>query len=403
MRVRILCTVCCVCVYVKLFRCAFYKTSYKYAKIMIHGMLYLEGQVNCKRLCESWSEDVHHQRLVHFLNHGHMDVRTLNTRRVEQLLPLALQHKQNREDRVGDYLLFSIDPSDFKKYKNKQMQGVHYTRDAHGGYKAQTFVLSSFIYGQSCVPFKKVLYWGKKGVPKGRQVSKKRLYLKLATKAEKVDSGGKQRLGVFDGAGCNRTVLPYFHKSPEWVGFVCKFPRIRNIELDTGVIHIRTYLSQLTQADFEETEIAGTPVWSHSLTARVPSLPFLGTIRLVVIQDDPGNLNQKTFRILISDVMTLSVEQILLVYLRRWKQETYHQIIKDRLGVRSYKHRKLKAIIRLLALADVAYCFLEYRRLKAREWEDSLSEIRNGLIRDFEHKIALKYDLRLPKHAQKAA
>jgi hypothetical protein len=83
--------------------------------------------------------------------------------------------------------------------------------------------------------------------------------------------------------------------------------------------------------------------------------------------------------------------------------ETYHQIIKDRLGVRSYKHRKLKAIMRFLELADVAYYFLEYRRLKARDWQESLSEIRNGLIRDFETKIALKYHLTLPKHAQKAA
>jgi len=403
MRLRILCTVCCVCAYVKLFRRAFYKSGYAYATMMIHGMLYLEGQVNCKRVCESWSEDVHHQRLVHFLNHGYMNVNTLNTKRVEHLLPFVLQHKHNRQDLLQEYLLFSIDPSDFKKYKNKQMQGVHYTRDAKGGYKAQTFVMSSLIYGQSCVPFKKALYWGKKGVPKGRQVSKNRLYLKLATKAEKVALAGHQRLAVFDGAGCNRTVLPYFHQSSDWAGFVCKFPRIRNIELDTGGIHIRTYLSQLTQEDFADTEIAGTTVWSHSLTAQVPSLSCLGTVRLVVIQDEPGNLNQKTFRILITDVMTLSVEQILLVYLRRWKQETYHQIIKDRLGARSYKHRKLKAIMRFLELADVAYCFLEYRRLKARDWEDSLSEIRNGLIRDFEHKIALKYDLTLPKHAQKAA
>jgi hypothetical protein len=403
MRLRILCMVCCVCAYVKLFRGAFYKTSYLYAKMLIHGMLYLEGQVNCKRLCESWKEDVQHQRLVHFLNHGHMDVNAVNRRRVEHLLSFALQHRHNRADRLHEYLLLSIDPSDFKKYKNKRMQGVHYTRDAQGGSKAQTFVMSSFIYGYSCVPFKKMLYWGKKGVPKGRQVSKNRLYLKLATKAEQVDAAGKKRLGVFDGAGCNRTVLPYFHKSPDWAGFVCKFPRIRNIELQTGVIHIRKYLSQLTQGDFEETEIAGTTVWAHSLTARVPSLSFLGTIRLVVIQDDPGNLNQKTFRVLITDVMELSLEQILLIYLRRWKQETYHQIIKDRLGARSYKHRKLKAIMRFLELADVAYCFLEYRRLKARDWQDSLSEIRNGLIRDFETTIALKYHLTLPKHAQKAA
>lgn len=403
MRLRILCMVCCVCAYVKLFRGAFYKTSYTYANMVIHGMIYLEGQVNCKRLCESWKEEVHYQRLVHFLNHGHMDVRALNTRRVEQLLPLALQHKHNRADRLHEYLLFSIDPSNFRKYKNKQMQGVHYTRDAQGGYKAQTFVMSSFIYGQSCIPFKKRLYWGKKGGPKGRQISKNRMHVKLARKAEHIDAGGKTRIGVFDGAGCNRMVLPYFHKSPEWAGFVCKFPRIRNIELDTGIIHIRTYLSQLTQEDFEETEIAGTTVWSHALSAKVPSLSFLGTIRLVVIQDEPGHLNQRTFRVLITDVMELSIDQILLIYVRRWKQETYHQIIKDRLGARSYKHRKLKAIIRFLELADVAYCFLEYRRLKAWAWEESLSEVRNTVIQDFEVKIALEYHLKLPKHAQKAA
>lgn len=344
-----------------------------------------------------------HQRLVHVLNHGHMDVNAVNTRRVEPLLPLALQHRQNLTDCLHEYLLFSIDPSDFKKYKNKQMQGVHYTRDAQGGDKAQTFVMSSFMYGQSGVPFKKVLYWGKKGVPKGRQVSKNRLYLKLATKAEAVDSAGKQRIGVFDGAGCHRTVLPYFHKSPAWAGFVCKFPRIRNIELDTGIIHIRTYLSQLTPDDFEKTEIAGRTVWSHTLTAKVPSLPFLGSIRLVVIQDEPGNLNQKTFRVLITDVLELSIEQILLIYSRRWKQETYHQMIKDRLGARSYKYRRLKATIRFLELADVAYCFLEYRRLKACDWQESLSEVRNELIQNFEIKIALEYNLTLPKHAQKAA
>src|SRR4030042_1811309 len=135
--------------------------------MLIHGRIYMEGQVNCKRLCESWKEDGHHQRLVHFLNHGHMDLNMVNTRRVEQLLPFALQPKQNGEDRLQEYLLFSIDPSDFKKDKNARMQGVHYTRDAQGGYKAQTFVMSSFIYGQSCVPFKKILYWGKKGVPTG--------------------------------------------------------------------------------------------------------------------------------------------------------------------------------------------------------------------------------------------
>ena len=116
MRVRILCTVCCVCAYVKLFREAFYKTGYTYAKMFIHGMIYLEGQVNCKRLCEYWKEEVHHQRLVHFLNHGVMALRRLSDLRSEHLLFVALQHKHNLKDLLHDYLLFSIDPSNFKKF-----------------------------------------------------------------------------------------------------------------------------------------------------------------------------------------------------------------------------------------------------------------------------------------------
>lgn len=403
MRLRVLHAVCCVCVYLNVFRFALYKVSFRYASMLVHSMLYLDGQVNCKKVSEWWSEKVAHQRLVDFLNHGHIDLNAVNEKRIEHLLPLAMQHPQNRQDLLKDYLLFSIDPSDFKKYKNKRMQGVHYTRDSKGSYKAQTFVMSSLIYGQSYIPFKKILYWGKRGVPKGRQLSKNRIYVKLATKVEQIDPGRTQRLAVFDGAGCNRTVLPYFHKSPDWVGFVCKFPRIRNIVVTNTKQHIRSYLSTLTQEDFTCRQIGDEPVWAHTFTATVPSLSFLETCRLVVIQDEPGNLDQKTFRVLITDVMELSIEQILLIYLRRWKQETYHQIIKDRLGVRSYKHRKLKAIQRLLELADIAYCFLEYRRLNATTWEPSLSCIRNDLIYDFEKSIALTYHLPPPKRAENVA
>jgi len=404
MRLRILRTVCCVCIYLKLFRFAFHKSGYAYASIFVHGMLYVDGQINCKKLSECWVKDVPHQRLVDFLNHGYVQLQPLNDRRVEMTVSLMLHHTPHQQDLLGDYVLFSIDPSDFKKYKGKQTQGVHYTGDSTGVFLAQTFVLSSFIYGQSCVPFKKILYWGKKGVPKGRCLSKNRIYLKLSTKAEKVPVGEKKRIAVFDAAGCNRSVLPYYHKSSAWLGSVCRFPRIRNITLEDGkTVHIRTYLDTLTQDDFVCRTITGKDVWAHTLTVTVPSLSCLGTIRLVVIQDEAGNLNQKTFRVLMTDVLELSMEQILVIYLRRWKQETYHQIIKDRLGVRTYKHRKLKAVMRLLELADLAYCFLEYRRLKTKGWQDSLSEIRNDLLRDFEQKIALQYHLPLPKHAQQAA
>ena len=97
MRWRILCMVCCVCAYVKLFRGACYKTSSRYAPMLIHGLISLEGQVNCKRLCESWQDDVPHQRLIHFLNQGQMDLNLINQRRVEQVLPLMLRVAAQKE------------------------------------------------------------------------------------------------------------------------------------------------------------------------------------------------------------------------------------------------------------------------------------------------------------------
>ncbi len=403
MRIKILSAVCCLCAYLRMFDFFFTIKGNRHASMLIHGMIYLEGQVNCKRITEYWKKDIKHQRLVEFLNHGKFDLRGLNSARTNHLLNLALKHKKNQQDILGDYLLFSIDPSNFKKYKNRKTQGVHYTGDSNGRYKAHSFVMSSFVYGQSCIPFKKTLYWGKKGVPKGRQISKSQIYLKLARKSEKV-ACSKKRISVFDGEGCRKNVLPYFHKSPDWSGFVTKFPRTRNIVIGEKTIHIRKYLSELKLKDFIEIEIGGKTVHYLSFKATVPSLDFLEEeSNFVVILDKPGNLEQKNMRVLITDVAELTSEQILLIYLRRWKQETYHQILKDRLGVRSYKHRKLKAVIRLLELGDLAYSFLEYRRLKEAVWNDSISEVRNELIWKFERKVSAQLGLILPKPFKKAA
>jgi hypothetical protein len=284
-------------------------------KMMVYGMVYLEGQVNCKRISEYWQEEVAHQRLVDLVNHGKFDLNKLSLDRFNQLWPLAVKHPKN-PDVLSEYVLFSIDPSNFKKYKNKKMQGVHYTGDGQGIYKAHSMVMSCFIYGNSCIPFKKILYWGSKGVPKGRQMSKSQIYLKLARKAEKVEVFGKKRLAVFDGEGCSKKVLPYFHKSSQWAGFVTKFPRTRNIEVEGKTQHIRTYLSGLKNTDFHPMLVGEKVVYYHKFQAEVPSLAFLGRCQMVVIQDEPGNLDQKTLWVLITDVIGLTPEQILTIYLR---------------------------------------------------------------------------------------
>ena len=187
--------------------------------MLIHAMMYLEGQTNCLRTAEYWHENVAHQRLVDFLNWGKCDLNSLNHNRFHHLLPLAV--KEN------------------------------------------------------------------------------------------------------------------------------------------------------SQEDFQIIKIGNEEVFYHAFEAEVPSLSFLGKCRFVVIQDEPGSLNQEHMRILITDIEKLSIEQIVLIYLRRWKQETYHQILKDRLGIKRYKHRRLKAIMRFMELGDLASnctqlpdSFLEYVRLK---------------------------------------
>lgn len=402
MRLKLLYAVCQLCCYLRLFKFSFSSAGLYYVKMLVHAMIYLEGQTNCLRTTEYWHKKVAHQRVIEFMNWGKYDLNSLNHNRFHHLLPFALKH--NAQDVLADYALFSIDPSAFKKYKNKKMQGVHYTGDSTGTFKAHTMVMSSFIIGESTIPFKKILYWGKKGVPKGRQLPKSRLFVKLGLKAEKVKISGKKKLAVFDAEGCSKKVLPYFHKSEEWTGFLTKFPRTRNIIINDQKIHIRKYLDKLTQADYKPVKLKGEVVFCHMFEAEVSSLSFLGKCRFVVIQNEAGNLAQEELRVLITDVKDLTTEQIVLIYLRRWKQETYHQILKDRLGIKSYKHRRLKAIMRWMELGDLAFSFLEYVRLKKGSQTTSLSEIRNQLIQRMEREISLKYSLPMPKrlcHAKK--
>jgi hypothetical protein len=87
-------------------------------KMFVHGMIYLEGQVNCKRLSECWQEEVAHQRLVDFLNHGKLDLNRLNGDRFNHHWPLALKHPNN-QDMLEKYVLFSIDPTHFNTFCRK--------------------------------------------------------------------------------------------------------------------------------------------------------------------------------------------------------------------------------------------------------------------------------------------
>lgn len=398
MRIRILYLVCSLCLYLRMYRKIFTKLGYKNVEIIVHGIMYLEGKVNCKKIAESYKDKINHQRLIEFLNNGKFALKEVIEQRVKDLLERAIKHKKNAEDILGEYVLFSIDPTDFKKYKGKKTQGVRYSSDGKSKYLAQTVVMSAIIYGLTTIPFKQILYWGKKA-KKSRQQTKAEIFLSLAKKANKYFNTMKEKLekfkkiAVFDGEGTKKDILKYFHESKDWLGFVTKFPRTRTLSFNEEKIHIRTYLMGLTQESFQKVLLNGKALYFHTFTASIPSLDFLGECHFIVIQTQKGNLSQKTFRILFTNISSISTLQFLTVYKRRWLQETYHQILKDSFGLKSSKHRRLVAFFRLLELGNLAFCFLESQRLKSPILVDSLSSIRQALLLNQSARISIKHHL----------
>ena len=383
MRIRILYFVQMILSYMKIYEKEILGSSYRHSLMFVHGMIYLDGQINCKKLSESWIDEVSHQRLSETLNHGEINLKEVSNIRIKKLFNESLELNKK------DYILFSVDPSKFKKFKKKKTQHAKYTSDGKGVYLAHDFVMSSIIVGDTCVPFKKILYKGKE------HDSKAKIHIKLANKYERMNlTEGKNldNIAVFDGEGCNKIVLSYFHKNSYWKGFVTKFPRTRNIIIKKDEvkqkIHIREYLSGLKESDFTKYDHG----FYHRLNASVPSLDFLGDVSLIVIVDNIEDIkNQANIRVLITDMNELKTDTFLEIYRKRWKQETYHQIIKDRLGCRTYKFKKLKAVMRFLEFGDISYSFLEHEKIKRNV--NSVSIARNLIIDDYTADFCNKYNL----------
>lgn len=398
MRIRILYLVCSLCAYIRMYRKSFTKKGYKNVEIIVHGIMYLEGKVNCLKIAESYKEKINHQRLIEFLNNGKFPLKEVIEQRVNNLIELAIKHKNNVKDILGEYLILSIDPTDFKKYKGKKTQGIRYSSDGKSKYLAQTVVMSAIIYGLTTIPFKQILYWGKKA-KKSKQQTKVEIFLSLAMKANNYFNTIKEKVGklkkivVFDGEGAKKELLKYFQNTEEWLGFVTKFPRIRNLIIKGEKIHIRKYLDTLTKGSFQEIEIDGNLIYFHTFRATIPSLSFLGECCFIVIQTQKGNFSQKTFRVLFTNISSLSTLEFLTIYKRRWLQETYHQILKDSFGLKSSKHRRIVAFFRLIELGNIAFCFLQTQRLKSSVFVDSLSSIRQTLLRKQAAVVSNKHHL----------
>jgi hypothetical protein len=87
------------------------------------------------------------------------------------------------------------------------------------------------------------------------------------------------------------------------------------------------------------------------------ALDYGSAFKLVIILDDPKDIHSA--RPLITNLLKVSAEQIAEYYALRWKEETYHQVIKDAFFTRTHKFRRLKTLSRYLGIINIAYGLLE--------------------------------------------
>ena len=170
-------------------------------------------------------------------------------------------------------------------------------------------------------------------------------------------------------------VMHYLANS-SFIGFIGRYSKGRNIYIEGQKFLLKTYISTLDIADFEEILVDGNKKLIKKLTCGVKGLE---KVTMVLVIDDILSPSLKDIRPLITNVFDLTTEEIIKFYARRWLQETYHQVIKEALGFRRHKVQRLSALMIILELLAICYSLLEIRRVKYYS-ESTVFRIRNDLI-----------------------
>jgi hypothetical protein len=89
--------------------------------------------------------------------------------------------------------------------------------------------------------------------------------------------------------------------------------------------------------DFKPCEVHGKEKLIHEAMV---SLDYGPSFKLVIILDDPTDI--RSARPLITNMIDISAAKIAEYYALRWKEETYHQVIKDAFFARTHKFRRFK-------------------------------------------------------------
>lgn len=226
--------------------------------------------------------------------------------------------------------------------------------------------------------FKSLAYIGKKYICLRKFKTKTELAIKLLHKFTNFINSQNGKVNKFivliDGGYTNSPVMQAIASTP-MKGFIGRYAKGRKIYVNGEEILLKNYIASLTLQNFKKVTSGETEKLIHVIFCGVTGAK---STKMVLVIDDIKNPNLAEIRPLVTNILELSAEEIVAYYSLRWREETYHQVLKEGFGAKTHKLRSLKALMRQMELIAVSYTFCEMRRVK--RGLSGIFEVKNELI-----------------------
>jgi hypothetical protein len=274
---------------------------------------------------------------------------------------------------VDDFLL--------KKNKSKKTQaaGYNFCHETGKARKSQCIVSSSSLVNGFHMPFKHAFYVGEKYTSKKRFKKKTDIAAGLISRFDQWADEKKiaPAICLVDGGYTNKKIITQVLGSSSFDGFIGRFNKGRKIKTKHFSGLLKDYIATLSiEKDFKPVTVNNAKKLTH--TAKM-TLDYGPKFKLVIILDGPS-FKIKDSRPLITNMVALCATEIAEYYALRWKEETYHQAIKDAFFARTHKFRTAKTLSRYLELINISYGLCEQRRLAKYHGTKTIFQVKNELL-----------------------
>jgi hypothetical protein len=355
----------------------FSKQVFQSFVLMIQGFILTSTAISCASVSKKFVYSKSQQTLNFFFNSAKFDLYSLVLKRLISCLDY-IAYIYRKQDA---YMFFIVDDFVFskRKYKKTEGVGINYCGSTKKAFRSQCVVSSSCLIGDYHFIFKSLFYIGKKYICSKRFQTKTQLAISLFSRFEKFikkyKSTAQTCIALLDGGYTNSHTITAIKNSSVFKGFIGKFHYGRNMFINNTTIKLKDYLGQLTLKDFIKLEINGTQKYVHEVLCTICKT---SPVKMILVIDDVQHPEILSVRPLITNILELSATEIIGFYAKRWKEETYHQILKDAFFARTHKLRSLKALSRFMECIAVAYDVCEKRKFQKNQI--GIFDVKNSLI-----------------------